>query len=342
MTAASLWRSAPLDAFVAFIESPEFKETAFRPRFAETISPESVAVYKTMFAKFLKYCQERRLTLFEVEPIHIYGFLTQVDAASSIPGKPALQSDIQHRYLRLLERTFYHIGVTPRPTDDLMFGPMKEVYQLRGRNQRTVALTESQIQLFLASLPEATAIDRPGRPSANWKRRRDRALQCTILGAGLKAAEVVDLRLDEVGDSVQTDGSLQLTLKDTVAEYSAGKHPTFHQHTTFVQPRFVEELLSWINERRRLQIDGELVFPNGDGTSLNKASVYRQIRKTFERAGIDMQRMGGRTLRNTFAVQELMAGTALEELSTKMGFVEERSVDLYAAMAKRRGTYGTS
>lgn len=335
----NMWRTAPLETFVAFIESPEFKETAFRLRYAETISPESVAVYKAMFSKFLKYCEERHLTLFDVEPIHIYGFLTQVDPSTEL-GKPALQSDIQHRYLRILERTFHHMGVSPRPTDDLMFGAMKEVYQLRGRNKSTVALTESQIQSFLDSLPIPTAQDRPGRPSANWKRRRDRALQCTILGAGLKVAEVVDLRLDEVDNAVQTDGSIQLTLKDTETSYSAGKHPTFRQHTTFVQPRFVDELVSWIHERRRLPICGELVFPNGDGTSLNKASVYRQIRKTFERSGIDLQRMGGRTLRNTFAVQELVSGTALEELSTKMGFVEDRSVELYAAMAKKRGFNG--
>lgn len=336
----SQWRANPLQAFVCFIASPDFKETAFRQRYADTISPESVAVYKTMFAKFLKFCETRHITLFSVEPIHVYTFLTQVDDSGSRPGQPILQSEIQYRYLRLLERVYRYLDIVPCPTDDLMFGAMKEVYKLRGRNKTTVALTDDQIHRFIGALPVPTASERPGRPNANWKKRRDRALQCTVLGAGLKVAEVVALKMNEIDSGLQTDGSLLLTLEDMAIDSSAGKHRTFQKHSTFLQARFVQEVLSWLNERRTLPIDGSLVFPSGDGSILDKASVYRQIRKTFERSGIDLQRMGGRTLRNTFAVQELITGTATGELSSKMGLYEERSAELYAVMAKNRGTNG--
>jgi hypothetical protein len=55
---------------------------------------------------------------------------------------------------------------------------------------------------------------------------------------------------------------------------------------------------------------------------LDKATVYRQIRKTFEAAKIELPRRGGRTLRNTFAAQEIRAGASNAELIEKLGLNE--------------------
>ena len=67
---------------------------------------------------------------------------------------------------------------------------------------------------------------------------------------------------------------------------------------------------------------------------LDKATVYRQIRKTFEAAKIELPRRGGRTLRNTFAAQEIRAGASNAELIEKLGLNEERSLEIYANAAK--------
>ena len=331
----SLWHSAPLEAFVLFVSSPAFKESAYRVRYAETISPESVFVYQSMFSQFLKFCQERHVTLFSVQPEQIYGFLTQVDEASEVGGRPVLQSDIQHRYLRLLERMYSHLGVLPRPTDHLLFGPLREVYQLRGRNQATVVLSEEQIQRFFDALPVPSPLSLLRRPNASWKKRRDRALQCMILGAGLTISEVIVLNREEIDSSLQTDGSLRISLHCGDAGQSGGKHATFQGHVTYVRPQWAAEVLAWLRERDTLAVPGGLVFPGSQGLALNKASVYRQIRQTFERSGMDLPRMGGRTLRNTFAVQALMSGMKKEVLSAQMGFYEVRSVDLYDHLVKK-------
>lgn len=333
------WVEQPLESFLAFIQSDAFKKTAFRERNITTLSKESVTVYKAMFATFLEYLSEQKLTVLSVGPAHIYAFLTRTEAAGNsrpgAPRKPILQSDIQYSYLRLLERTFTHLNRNPRPTDDLLFGPMKEHYKLKGRNQSTVALTEQQIALFMEALPAPAAQERPGRTSANWKKRRDRALQCTLLGAGLTVSEVIALNLDDVDTSLQTDGSLMLTIREALDDDGAETQPEFRSHTTFLQPRFVEQLLPWLSERRTMLKHSSLLFPNHEGMELHKATVYRQIRHTFQRSQISLPRMGGRTLRNTYAVQELKTGTQHEELSSKLGLYEDRSLAIYTEAAKR-------
>jgi integrase/recombinase XerD len=58
--------------------------------------------------------------------------------------------------------------------------------------------------------------------------------------------------------------------------------------------------------------------------------VYRQVRATFERAGIDVARLGGRTLRNAFAVRELKQGGSFELVGEFMGHRKLRSTQAYA------------
>jgi hypothetical protein len=45
-------------------------------------------------------------------------------------------------------------------------------------------------------------------------------------------------------------------------------------------------------------------------------------------------RGGGRTLRNTFAVQEIKAGASNVELIEKLGLMRERSLETYTKAAK--------
>jgi hypothetical protein len=66
-----------------------------------------------------------------------------------------------------------------------------------------------------------------------------------------------------------------------------------------------------------------------EGEPLHKATVYRQVKATFERAGLAVPRAGGRTLRNTFASQQLRQGTPQSELTGALGLALERSAEAY-------------
>jgi hypothetical protein len=65
-------------------------------------------------------------------------------------------------------------------------------------------------------------------------------------------------------------------------------------------------------------------------------TVYRQVKATFERAGINVDRHGGRTLRNTFAVEELRDGGTKTDLKKYLGLALERSAELYE-LAEAKG-----
>jgi integrase/recombinase XerD len=89
--------------------------------------------------------------------------------------------------------------------------------------------------------------------------------------------------------------------------------------------------VAWLRERRALRIPGELLFPATlNGGRLNKATVYSQVKATFARAGIEVSRQGGRTLRNSFAVRELKAGESIELVGEFMGHRRRRSTEHYA------------
>jgi hypothetical protein len=131
---------------------------------------------------------------------------------------------------------------------------LKEYYRLDGRNHKTVTLTQSEIKQFLFALPVPQAKERVGRLSANWKRRRDRAMQCIVLGAGLTVSEAISLNINSIEKIRQIDG----TLKIYVSDHSQLDQPRVHE--TFMHAELVPELLDWLNERNKLFPDNPIVF----------------------------------------------------------------------------------
>ena len=103
------------------------------------------------------------------------------------------------------------------------------------------------------------------------------------------------------------------------------------KHVTMLRPFAVPEVVRWIDEREKMNVAGQLLFPaTVRGGKVATATLYRQVRATFAAAGIKLNREGGRTLRNTFAQRELEAGTSLGELGEYLGLHERRSVERYA------------
>lgn len=131
--------------------------------------------------------------------------------------------------------------------------------------------------------------------------------------------------------SVAADGSVIVTVRPESA------HSTTREHQTLLRPFAAREVMNWVEERGQLEIPGQLLFPASlaGGKPLDKATVYRQVRKTFERAGLEMPRSGGRTLRNTFAVRELETGS-VEQVSELLGLERTRSTEYYLDAARRR------
>jgi site-specific recombinase XerD len=311
------WDRAPNVAFAAFVATPDFVLTASRQRdeAARPVSAASAAVYKFMFGKFAAWMVTEKLKMSTVNAASLQRF---IGLASD--GEPDLNSKIAYRYLRLLERCFEYLGRAPNPARQAILATDRARF---AHDAPMTALNADEVQRFIDALPAGRdAESKEGK--AGWKRRRDRAMQVVMVLAGLRVAEAIGLLVEEVGRQADIEGGLELNITPS------HKHPTSHEHTTVLAREGVPELLAWLDERAELAIPGELVFPaNLEGEPLHKATVYRQVRATFERAGIAVSRAGGRTLRNTFAAQQLRDGKPQSELTGVLGLALERSAAAY-------------
>lgn len=309
------WDARPFDAFAAFVVTPEFVLTSSRQRDVPLpVSQESATVYKFMFGKFATWMFERGLRMSTVNAADLGRFIEL-----SKDGHRDLNSKIAYRYLRLLERCFEYLGRTPNPARQAIAATDRAHL---AEDAPMIALGQDDLQRFLAALPPGRGDDSEGH--AGWKRRRDRAMQIVMALAGLRVAEAIGLLVDEVGRQPDIEGAIELNITPEA------KHRTSYEHTATLPRVGVAELTAWLEERAELKIPGDLVFPaNLAGEPLHKATVYRQTRATFERAGIGVPRAGGRTLRNSFAVQQLEQGVSRSELTTALGLALERSTEAY-------------
>lgn len=327
------WDEDPISSFATFIHSAKFMETSRRlgKQSAEPISVKSAAVYTFMFGKFAAWLAQANRLFSAVDDQDLIRFVSQ------LRQRGEQNSGITARYLRLLERCYTFLEVTPNPAALALKRATDNKYL--AHDTGTEALTEQQIADFIAALPplELPMRNRAGRPPKAWKRRRDHALQATMLFGGLKVSEIIGLHLNEIDASFE---NLPLLVKIRPED----KHDTSYQHTTIVHAYGAEALRRWLIERQETDargkpmFAGDLVFPGGhDGRPMSKVTLWRQVKATFERAGIDVNRSGGRTLRNTFAKQQLTThGRTKSDLKEYLGLALERSAQIYETAQPRK------
>lgn len=308
----STWDQDPATAFTQFLSSAAFAQTAKRA--APPVSTASAQIYQFMFGRVVKWMRAHGLKFSSLQPGDLVEFLSSRDAR----GRP-LQSKIIYRYLRLLERCYEHLERSPNPASDaiVILGANRPA-----RDREMVALSPVQGDQIIAAKPAGTS----------WKRQRDRTMQLVMLCAGLRVAEAIGLLMKEIATVPEVDGTLRIRLTPT------GKQPTSRAHETFLQQAAVEEVLAWLETRQRLKFPGDLVFPADEaGNRLHKSTVYRQSRSTLKEAEVAMSHVGGRTMRNGFAVAEIRAGTPEEALRKRLGLATGFALESYVGAARRQG-----
>ena len=319
MPVQTAWDADPARAFKEFVTTAAFAETGRRQRADGTLrllSSESAKIYIFMFNNLAGWLVEEGLTFSTVTRADLLRFIGRTEK-----GKRVLNSKIAYRYLRLLERCYDYLGAAPNPAQQAILG-IDRAHLAKDEAGRS--LSEAQLERFFAALPADAPRKRRSTPFDGWKRRRDRAMQVVMALAGLRVSEAVGLLVTEVGRQASLDGAIVLTITPEA------KHDTSHEHAVTLPRRGAEELLAWLGEREAMAIPGELVFPaNLAGTRMTRKTVYVQMRATFERAGMDLARSGGRTLRNTFAKHQLDQGAKAEELKDVLGLALERSAADY-------------
>lgn len=319
------WQADPMKAFDAFIASEDYARTSARNRNTRylPLKAGSIEVYRAMFTNLHEWMKEKQLHLFSINQAQLRAFLEATDEQ----GARQIRSEIAYRYVRMLERIYRHLQIHPNAASELVFDAVKSRSKL-GANEEMVVLSIDETARFIAALPPESVNYRGAKPDAGWKHRRDRALQMTLLGAGLTVHEAVHLQWSQyhLDEAAENEG---LPIQIRRGNFT---------HTAFLQAFAVPYLRAWDTERRKMAIPGPYAFPShfddknslfGERKPLDVVSVYRQIANTFRRAGIERIHVGGRNLRNTFAVRMLEQGASREELQESLGLALSRSVDRY-------------
>ncbi len=311
MKATTAWDRNPVPAFDQFLRSPAFAQTAHRV--APPLSDASAAVYGFMFGRFAQWVLGSGRKMSRLQPDDLMTFLS-----SRTAHKRPLQSKIAYRYLRLLERCYEHLTVEPNPASGAI-GLLAMARPARDRDM--VALSPAQAAQVVGNVLEGVS----------WKRQRDRAMQLVMLCAGLRVAEAIGLLTSEIAAGPEEDGTLRIRLTPTA------KQPTSRARDTCLQAEAVEEVLEWLTTRRRLEIPGRLAFPaDMAGGPLHKSTVYRQARSALGEAGVALPHVGGRTLRNGFAVVALSGGVPEESMRKRLGLARTTSLDAYLSALRKQ------
>lgn len=314
------WRDSPVEAFSAWLVSAEFSVN--RRGEPQALRDSTARVYLAMFRAFAEQvlldedgAVKRPLT--EIDTEDIQAFLDGRD----------LQGSIRQRYVRLLERVFDRLAsqglVTSNPARGLA---MKQPRTSTQGDDQTVWLTPDQSQAVMRALAPADG--------ESWKARRNKVMQALVLGGGLKVSELVGLRISQVGTARQADGSIFIDVRPS----GAGMW-----HRTRVTPFAAGLVLSWLELRKALSIPGDLLFPASPaGGVLSAATVYRHTAAVMATAGISteqVKRRGTRTLRNSYAMDQLSAGNPPDLVGHHLGHRSDRGTRYYTELlAKTRSS----
>lgn len=334
------WRTQPRIAFDSFIGSADFVLLGRRdlvnrsgdgPPDAGPIGAASAKVYGTMFSSFLRRLDELGVQLPDATSAQISEFI----------GSGERTEGVRQRYVRVLERVYEHL----RRRGFVETNPVSRVATLLAPGAR-VGETESGYRPAKPELPTAfvnpSGVDRVAahvesmiaatRDRGDWRSVRDAAMAAVLLGAGLKIYELGAMR----------------------TSWISGKFPDYQVevqrvgvsrvHRVPLSPFTAECLKSWLDLRTREGLVQPLLFvaslrdgrmQNASG-ALDKSTVYRRIKGILEAADVEAPRMGGRTLRNTFAVTALNEGGTPELVGERLGLREEKSMRRYLKAAGMR------
>lgn len=259
-----------------------------------------------MWSKFIRYLEERNISLPLVQSHHISSFLDVHD----------LKKGHRQRYVRLIEKTYKHLVelelVSHNPGQKAGYERVG-----RGSNDATRILAPDERERLFDVLRQAfESADKIGIEKDRedqWIKVRDAVVAATMVGGGLKVSEATSITVN------CTSRPGVVTVPD-----SYGK-----DHAARLFPIAQDALAAWWPWRTLHAEGSNLVFPAAirnrrsdqrvKTASMHAATVYKRVAALMEQAGITGDRACCQTLRNTYAAMLIEQGALDAELTECLG-----------------------
>lgn len=260
----------------------------------------SQVIYRGMFVRLLQWLQDQGRALFDLDEQTLEAFL----------GQRRLHPQTRHRYLLF----FMHLCGHLRALQPAQGNPARKLLLATHAPDREDPsyLGPAAVHALRAAVP---AIGVRG-----WKNDRLQAIVDATLGAGLRSAELLSLRLDEV----RLDPVAQIALRARAPRPSR-RIP--------LEPDTASSLRAWMLVRLNGAFSGDLVFPADlAGKPLSASTLFRQVQACLDAAGIASRHEGPALLRNT-CIARWLATHPVTDVQQWAGHERIDSTTLFAQAA---------
>jgi site-specific recombinase XerD len=283
-------------------------ESFFTMRLAtqQNASPNTVAAYRDAFRLLLGFVHETKgvapakLTLEELDAATIGQFLDHLESSRG--------ASIKTRNSRLAAiHSLYRFADMQHPEHAALIQRVLAIPAKRGPRPLICYLTTEELDALLAAPDVSTRLG-----------RRDRALLAVAVHTGLRATELVGLRLRDV--AFGTGAHVSCTGKGR------------KQRSTPLSIETAKLLRSWVDEAGGQPCDP--IFPGPRGRPLTRDGLSRIVTRYADTAfrscpSMAQKKIGPHVLRHSCAMQLLNAGVDVAVIALWLGHESIRTTDIY-------------
>ena len=280
--------------------------------------------YTTDLHQFAQWAVEQGLTPQDVDPKTVRRYIARLSEHSAAPSTSA-------RKLAALRALFSsqreHGRVSQNPAD-LVSTPRRGDHLPRVISARDAAR-------LLDAIPDGTPARPPARPPAGPLDIRDRAMFELAYSCGLRAEEIVSLR---IGDVDHDSEQLRVEGKGRKTRFVPVGEPALAAVASYL-----ERARGTLCSPRAGGAATQALFLSKTGRPLGTSDVRRRLRTWTSRSGI-AQGSSPHALRHSFATHLLDGGADLRSIQEMLGHANVSSTQIYTRVesARLRSAYARS
>jgi integrase/recombinase XerD len=268
-------------------------------RTGRRLSPNTLEAYGFDLRRFSGFLHARSIPLEEFRRTHLLQFLT------SLRGLSARSVARQISSLRSFFRFLVREGVLPA-------SPVSEVRSPPIGRPLPKYLTVTEVESLLAAPDRVTP-----------EGMRDRAMLMLMYAAGLRASEVVSLRMENVDANAGFLRVLGKGGKERVVPVAEAALAALHEYLKDWRPKFLKKKAT------------NALFLSRLGQPVSRQTLWNRITRWARAAGIRI-RISPHTLRHSFAGHLLAGGADLRAVQTMLGHADISTTQIYTHVTRER------
>ncbi|MDR5880448.1 site-specific integrase [Caballeronia sp. LZ032] len=288
-----LWLAAPEDAYAQW--QREEATGADRRAFAD----QSIVQHRSMFSRFNDYLIAHHASVASYGADHLDGFFAEL-AHDCSPG-----TTTRLRYLKLIDRFTRHlVNIELRADNPAAQMLINESWP---EDEPTPIYLSSEDDVRLQAVCAETE-------GAAFKELRNTAIVALFLASGVTAAELRQLRVDD------------LDVASDRATVFVDKHGPRIARRVPIDSFAVSVLRDYHDARRSIQCATQWLFiATSAGKPMQPDTMLKCVRVSLKRAGLTAADESPRLLRNTYGRRHIAAGKTNEQVSNLMGLSSHRT-----------------